>query len=143
MRITDVEVINLQFGCADHQGFLYASGSVTSRTTSPIRALTDTDLVGLGAVYRYPDFVRVIVEQHLKPLLKGDDLLVEPPQIADGLLKLLDASGLGIELEQGTLDRFTWTKGTPLPDGKNSDLLFGAAYLVKAPARVIGRASAG
>jgi D-galactarolactone cycloisomerase len=73
VKITDVEVLNLHFDYPPGQGYRYAGGTVTSRTTSIVRIHTDTGEVGIGSAYSYPDLVRVIVEQHLRPHLLGAD----------------------------------------------------------------------
>ena len=73
MRIRDIEVINLRFEYPPDGRFRYAGGVCTGRVTSLIRVHTDSDLVGLGSVYSYPDLVRLIVEGHLRPALVGED----------------------------------------------------------------------
>ena len=56
-------------------GFRYAGGLVTSRVSTIIRVHTDRGLIGLGASYAYPDIVRIIIENHLRPHLIGEDPL--------------------------------------------------------------------
>lgn len=73
MHIADIEVINLHAEYPNRRGYLYAGGVTTSRVTSLIRVTTDSGMTGLGAVYSYPDLVRIIVTNHLKPHLLGHD----------------------------------------------------------------------
>ncbi len=73
MRIDNVEVLNLHFEYPGRCGYRYAGGLVTSRVTSIIRVTTDTGLIGWGASYAYPDLVRIIIENHLKRHLLGED----------------------------------------------------------------------
>src|SRR5436305_12991326 len=57
------------------EGFGCAEGPCTSRVTSLVRAMADDGLIGLGSVYSHPDVTRTIVEDHLKPLLIGENPL--------------------------------------------------------------------
>jgi D-galactarolactone cycloisomerase len=75
VRIQDVEVINLRFDYPSGGGFRYAGGVVTSRVTSLVRVHTDSELVGLGAVYSHPDLVRTVIEGNLRAHLVGEDPL--------------------------------------------------------------------
>jgi L-alanine-DL-glutamate epimerase-like enolase superfamily enzyme len=72
--------------------------------------------------------VTVEVDQTGNPFV--DDLLTRPLDIHNGLLHLSDAPGLGIELNQETVDRLTLLPDQPVPDGNYSDLFFGREYLV-------------
>lgn len=73
MRINDVEVINLHFDYPEGKGFCYAGGTATGRVTSLVLVHTDTEHTGIGAVYSHPDLVRLIIERHLAPHLRGRD----------------------------------------------------------------------
>jgi D-galactarolactone cycloisomerase len=73
MKIEHVEVINLHFDYPDGSGFRYAGGTVTSRVTSLVRVHTDGPHSGIGAAYSHPDLVKLIVEKHLAPHLRGRD----------------------------------------------------------------------
>jgi D-galactarolactone cycloisomerase len=73
MKIEHVEVINLHFDYPDGTGFRYAGGTVTSRVTSLVRVHTDGPHSGIGAAYSHPDLVKLIVEKHLAPHLRGRD----------------------------------------------------------------------
>jgi D-galactarolactone cycloisomerase len=75
VRIDDIEVITLHMDYAEGQGFGCAEGPCTGRITSLVRVRADDGLVGLGSVYSHPEVTRVIVEEHLKPMLVGDDVL--------------------------------------------------------------------
>jgi hypothetical protein len=78
-----------------------------------------------------PNGVTVEVDQSGNPFI--DDLLVEPLHIQDGLLRLSDAPGLGIEVNRESLRRLTLPADRTIPDGNYSDLIFGAEYLTSAP----------
>jgi D-galactarolactone cycloisomerase len=75
VRIKDIEVITLRMDYATGEGFECAEGPCTSRVTSLVLVTTDNGLVGLGSVYSHPEVTRVIIEEHLKPLLVGEDVL--------------------------------------------------------------------
>jgi L-alanine-DL-glutamate epimerase-like enolase superfamily enzyme len=74
-----------------------------------------------------PNGMTVEVDQTGNPFI--EDLLSEPLCIEDGMLRIPDKPGLGIELDQETLDSLAWPRGMPLPDGNYSDMVFGAASL--------------
>src|SRR5947209_6572828 len=75
MHIEDIEVITLRMDYQPGAIFACAEGPCTSRVVSLIRVMTDSGLVGLGSVYSHPDVTRVIVEDHLRPLLVGEMVL--------------------------------------------------------------------
>lgn len=75
--------------------------------------------------------VTVEVDQTGNPFI--DELLTEPLAITDGLLRLPDAPGLGIDLDQTTLARYMVPAGSLMEDGNYSDLVFGAQYLEEPP----------
>lgn len=57
-----------------------------------------------------------------------DELLDEPLIIADGMLQLSDAPGLGVELRRDVLDRYRMDDPLTIPDGSYSDMMFGRRY---------------
>ncbi len=73
--IESVEVRNLHYVYPPSGGFLYAGGRVTSRTTSLISVTTESGIVGTGSAYSHPDLVRVIIDGHLAPHLRGENAL--------------------------------------------------------------------
>jgi L-alanine-DL-glutamate epimerase-like enolase superfamily enzyme len=75
VRIKDIEVITLRMAYEGTGGFACAEGPCTGRVTSLVRVSTDAGLEGIGSVYSHPEVVRVIVEDHLRPLLIGEDAL--------------------------------------------------------------------
>lgn len=109
MRISEIEVINLAFEYPDRKGFRYAGGYVTSRCTSLIMVTTDNGITGLGAAYSYPDLVRIIVENHLKPhLLGADPLKVEEHwEMMYGLTRWYGRKGVAISA-LGGIDIALW-----------------------------------
>ncbi|MCH2212672.1 MAG: mandelate racemase/muconate lactonizing enzyme family protein [Fuerstiella sp.] len=58
-----------------------------------------------------------------------EQLLVEPPEVRDGQLTLSSAPGLGIELNQSTIDRYRLADPLEIPDGLYSDMVFGRSFL--------------
>jgi L-alanine-DL-glutamate epimerase-like enolase superfamily enzyme len=73
VRIEGIEVCNLHMEYPGRHGYRYGGGQVTGRVTTLVRVATDTGLTGLGASYAYPDIVRIIIENHLRPHLIGAD----------------------------------------------------------------------
>jgi len=73
MRISEIEIFNLYMEYPDRRGFRYAGGEVTSRVSTVIKVHTEQGVTGLGASYAYPDIVRTIIENHLRPHLVGED----------------------------------------------------------------------
>jgi D-galactarolactone cycloisomerase len=96
---------------------------------------TWSDAVALIAnahvVAAIPHGVTVEVDQTGNPSI--DELLSEPLRIEDGLLHLPDGPGLGIELNQATVDRLAVPRGEPMVDGNYSDLVFGRQHYHVAP----------
>jgi D-galactarolactone cycloisomerase len=96
---------------------------------------TWSDAVALIAnahvVAAIPHGVTVEVDQTGNPSI--DELLSEPLRIEDGLLRLPDAPGLGIELNQATVDRLTVPRSQLMIDGNYSDLVFGRQHYSVAP----------
>lgn len=67
--------------------------------------------------------VTVEVDQTGNPFI--EDLLQEPLRIEDGLLRLPDGPGLGINLNEETVKRLALGREEFIPDGNYSDLIFG------------------
>jgi len=57
-----------------------------------------------------------------------DDLLAEPLKVAEGKVALPKSPGLGIELDDEAVKRYTLPRGAPVPDGNYSDMVFGGGY---------------
>jgi D-galactarolactone cycloisomerase len=91
---------------------------------------TWSDAVALMAnahfVAATPNGITVEVDQTGNPFI--DDLLRQPIEIRDGLLRLPDAPGLGVELNHKALDRLLLPADQTIPDGNYSDLIFGPDY---------------
>ena len=51
----------------------YAGGQLPGRLTSLVRVTASDGTVGWGSAYSHPELVRIVIEDHLKPLLLGDD----------------------------------------------------------------------
>jgi D-galactarolactone cycloisomerase len=79
MRIASIEVVNLHYKYPDDQVHTSAEGHMGHRLTSLVFIELDNGLRGVGSAYSHPDIIRVIVEDHLAPLLVGQD----PTHIAE------------------------------------------------------------
>ena len=73
MRIEGIEVINLRYEVPKEKQTAYAGGKLTGRLTSLVRVTASDGRVGWGSAYSHPELVRIVVEDHLRPLLLGDD----------------------------------------------------------------------
>jgi D-galactarolactone cycloisomerase len=71
-EIAEVRVVNLRYEYPDG-GIRCAEGLANARLTSLVTVTLGNGLVGVGSAYSHPDLVRIIVEEHLAPLLLGDD----------------------------------------------------------------------
>jgi L-alanine-DL-glutamate epimerase-like enolase superfamily enzyme len=79
MKIASIEVVNLHYKYPDDQVHITADGRMGHRLTSLVFVELDDGLRGVGSAYSHPDLIRIIVEDHLAPLLVGQD----PTQIAE------------------------------------------------------------
>lgn len=69
----------------------------------------------------------VEVDQTGNPMI--DDLLAEPLRVHDGMLRLSERPGLGIELNQAVVERLRMADPLAIPDGFYSDMVFGTEGL--------------
>ena len=110
-------------------------GRMAAETDVQIATHTWSDAVALMAnahlVAALPNGITVEVDQTGNPFI--EELLEEPLLIRDGLLRLPDAPGLGIELKEATVERLTLPPDQPIPEGNYSDLIFGPNYLSDSP----------
>lgn len=83
-------------------------------------------LANAHVVAGLPHGLTVEVDQTGNPFV--EELLVEPLQVIDGMLQLSQRPGLGIELNQATLDRYRLRDPQLIPDGHYSDMVFGKAW---------------
>ena len=72
--------------------------------------------------------ITVEVDQTGNPFV--EELLVEPPEVREGQLTLSTAPGLGIELNESTIDRYRLADPLEIPDGLYSDMVFGRSFLI-------------
>lgn len=77
-----------------------------------------------------PNGITVEIDQTGNPFI--EDLLATPLNIRDGLLHLGDAPGLGIELDEKVVERLRMADPLQVPDGRYSDMVFGAPYYTPA-----------
>jgi len=74
LRIAEIEVFNLRFEYPEDLRFCYSGGVCTGRLTSLVRVTVENGLAGWGTVYSYPRLVKIIIEEHLKPFLIGQNI---------------------------------------------------------------------
>jgi L-alanine-DL-glutamate epimerase-like enolase superfamily enzyme len=79
MRIASIQVVNLHFKYPDDQVHMSAEGRMANRISSLVFVELDSGLTGVGSAYSHPDLIRIIVEDHLAPLLVG----LDPTRIAE------------------------------------------------------------
>ena len=91
-----------------------------------------TVIANAHVVSAMPNGITVEVDQTGNPFI--EDLLVEPLQINDGQLQLSDAPGLGIELNTEVVEKYRMADPLHMPDGRYSDMTFGAEYYTPAGA---------
>ena len=75
-----------------------------------------------------PNGLSVEVDRTGNPFI--DELLVEPHKVMDGLVRLPEAPGLGIDLNESVVRRLTLPADQPVPNGAYSDMSFGREYWV-------------
>ncbi len=79
-----------------------------------------------------PNGLTVEVDQTGNPMI--DDLLLEPLRVQDGLLRLSDRPGLGVDLNPAVVERLRLRDPLDVPAGFYSDMVFGAEGLGPTPA---------
>lgn len=92
---------------------------------------TWSDAVALMAnahvVAALPNGITVEIDQTGNALI--DELLTEPVAVRDGMLRLPEGPGLGIELNPAALEGYAVPAGQPVLPGNYSDMVFGAEHL--------------
>lgn len=98
---------------------------------------------GLGvAPHSWSDAVTVMANAHVVASISNgitveidrtgtpfiEELLVEPLSVADGMLKLSDSPGLGIELDFDMVNRLRMPDPLIVQDGAYSDMFFGKSF---------------
>lgn len=106
-------------------------GRLAAKANLRIAPHTWSDAVALMAnahvVAALPNAITVEVDQSGNPFI--EELLSEPLRIEDGLLRLPEAPGLGIDLNMDTVHRLAMPPEKSMPEGNYSDLFFGANSL--------------
>jgi L-alanine-DL-glutamate epimerase-like enolase superfamily enzyme len=77
-----------------------------------------------------PNGVTVEVDQTGNPFI--EKLLVEPLQVRDGYITLSKKPGLGVEVDMKVVEQYRMADPLNVPDGRYSDLVFGAGFLTPA-----------
>jgi D-galactarolactone cycloisomerase len=134
MKIEEIEVVNLRFDYPGGQGFRYAGGRVTARVSSLVLVHTDGEHTGIGAAYSHPDLVKLIVERHLAPHLRGRDpsAIEEHWDLMYGLTRWYGRKGAAISA-LGGIDIALWdlrgkAAGKPVHELLGSDRGWAPAY---------------
>jgi D-galactarolactone cycloisomerase len=73
----------------------------------------------------------VEMDQTSNPLI--ENLLSTPWQLHDGELALPQLPGLGITLDEDTVERYSLPPGASIPEGNYSDMVFGPQFYAPAP----------
>jgi L-alanine-DL-glutamate epimerase-like enolase superfamily enzyme len=99
---------------------------------------TWSDAVALVAnmhlIASLPNGITVEVDRTGNPFV--DELLAKPLIVHGGEIALPTGPGLGIQLDEEVVDRYTLPPGAPIPDGSYSDMVFGRGqYVALAPYR--------
>ena len=97
---------------------------VATHTWSDALALT----ANMHVIAALPNGITVEVDRTDNPFI--DDLLVEPHRIEDGCFRLPKAPGLGVDLNEAVIRRWTLPASQRLPSGAYSDMSFGKEYWV-------------
>jgi L-alanine-DL-glutamate epimerase-like enolase superfamily enzyme len=117
--------------------------------------ITECRRIGLAAAQRglrvathtWSDAVAIVANMHLIASLPNaitvevdrtgnpfvDELLVKPLIVHDGEIALPTGPGLGIQLNEDVVDRYTLSPGAPIPEGNYSDMVFGRGQYVALP----------
>lgn len=85
-----------------------------------------TMIANSHVVAALPNALTVEMDRTGNPLVT--DLLVEPPVVKDGMIRLSDAPGLGIEVDMKMVERLRMADPLSVPDGNYSDFAFGKAH---------------
>jgi L-alanine-DL-glutamate epimerase-like enolase superfamily enzyme len=95
---------------------------------------TWSDAVALVAnmhlIASLPTAITVEVDQTGNPFI--EDLLAEPLKVINGEIAMPQKPGLGIELNQETVERYALPQGAPTPEGNYSDMVFGPQHYAPA-----------
>jgi D-galactarolactone cycloisomerase len=73
MQSEQIEVINLIYQYPQARQFRHSGGVCTGRLTSLVRVATNDGKQGWGSAYSHPELTRIIIENHLRPHLLGQD----------------------------------------------------------------------
>lgn len=82
-----------------------------------------TIMANAHVVSSVPNGITVEMDQTGNPFI--EELLLEPMRVKDGELRLSDAPGLGIALNEAVVKRYRMADPLALPDGLYSDMAFG------------------
>lgn len=84
-------------------------------------------LVGnMHIVASLPNAICVEVDQTGNPFI--DELLADQLVVVDGEVAMPQGPGLGIELDEDVVERYTLPPGGPVPEGNYSDMVFGRRH---------------
>jgi L-alanine-DL-glutamate epimerase-like enolase superfamily enzyme len=136
MEIPIVDIV--QPDCSRAGGITECSriGQLAAHHGLQVATHTWSDAVALAAnahlVASLPNGLTVEVDRTQNALI--DELLVEPLNLVAGQLVLSQAPGLGIELNEEAVARYTLPKQGSIPDGVYSDMVFGRGSYTPATA---------
>ena len=109
-------------------------GEMATRHGFRVATHTWSDAVALVAnmhlIASLPTGITVEVDQTGNPLI--DDLLLDRLQVIDGEISMPQGPGLGIELNEDIVEKYTLPHGTPVPQGNYADMVFGRQHCAPA-----------
>ena len=88
-------------------------------------------VANMHVIASLPNGITVEVDRTGNPFI--DELLTEPLTVEDGILSLPSGPGLGIEVDEELVSRYTLAPGAPIPDGSYSDMVFGRGHYASIP----------
>jgi L-alanine-DL-glutamate epimerase-like enolase superfamily enzyme len=110
-------------------------GMLAVERSMPIATHTWSDAVALVAnmhlIAALPTGLTVEIDSTGNGLI--DNLLAERLRVSDGQVMLPSGPGLGIQLSEDAVERYTLERSAPVPPGIYSDMVFGAGNYTPAP----------
>jgi L-alanine-DL-glutamate epimerase-like enolase superfamily enzyme len=135
LRAAAVEIVQPDVCRAGGITECYRIGQLAGQHGARVATHTWSDAVAVVAnmhlIAALPHGLTVEVDRTGNPLI--DDLLATPLRVRDGLIRLPDGPGLGIELNEAAVERLTVPPDHTVPDGNYSDMVFGRRYAQAAP----------
>lgn len=108
----------------------YRIGQLAARSKVRVATHTWSDAIALAGnmhvIAALTNGLTVEVDRTGNPFI--DRMLVEPLEVRDGMLRVPDGPGLGIEVDEQAIAPYILPPDVALPDGNYSDMVFGREY---------------